>query len=94
LPTPRSPARYVTRVLDQVKAERGLPKVIRTDNGPEFAARTMQIWAAKNGVELQFACLTQLSARQRAAAIRARIEATVVRRAAQVMVKVTGEGAA
>ena len=35
-------ALYVTRVLDQVKAERGLPKVIRTDNGPEFAGRTMQ----------------------------------------------------
>jgi len=31
------PALYVTRVLDQVSAERGLPKVIRTDNGPEFA---------------------------------------------------------
>jgi putative transposase len=28
------PALYVTRVLDAVKAERGLPKVIRTDNGP------------------------------------------------------------
>jgi hypothetical protein len=36
--------------------------------------------------------LTQHSARQRAAAIRARIEATVVRRAPQVMVKVTGGG--
>ena len=41
-------------VLDQVKAERGLPKVIRTDNGPEFAGRTMQTWAARNGVELRF----------------------------------------
>ena len=48
------PALYVTRVLDQVKAERGLPKVIRTDNGPEFAGRTMQDWAAKNQVELRF----------------------------------------
>jgi putative transposase len=48
------PALYVTRVLDQVKAERGLPKVIRTDNGPEFAGRTMQTWAAKNKVELRF----------------------------------------
>jgi transposase InsO family protein len=48
------PALYVTRVLDQVKAERGLPKVIRTDNGPEFAGRTMQQWATKNGVELRF----------------------------------------
>jgi putative transposase len=48
------PALYVTRVLDQVKTERGLPKVIRTDNGPEFAGRTMQDWAARNGVELRF----------------------------------------
>ena len=47
-------ALYVTRVLDRIKAERGLPKVIRTDNGPEFAARTMQTWAAQNGVELRF----------------------------------------
>jgi transposase InsO family protein len=28
------PALYVTRVLDQVKAERGLPKVIRTTTAP------------------------------------------------------------
>lgn len=48
------PALYVTRLLDQVKIERGLPKVIRTDNGPEFAGRTMQTWAANNGVELRF----------------------------------------
>ena len=48
------PAMYVTRVLDEVKARRGLPKVIRTDNGPEFAGRTMQTWAARNGVELRF----------------------------------------
>jgi hypothetical protein len=40
--TPAIPALYVTRVFDQVKAERGLPKVIRTDKGPEFAGRTMQ----------------------------------------------------
>lgn len=48
------PALYVTRLLDQAKAERGLPKVIRTDNGPEFAGRVMQSWAASNGVELRF----------------------------------------
>jgi len=36
--------------------------------------------------------LSALAARQRAAAIRERIEATVVRRASQVMVKVTGGG--
>ena len=48
------PALYVTRVLDQVSAERGLPQVIRTDNGPEFAGRVMQTWAARSGVELRF----------------------------------------
>lgn len=48
------PALYVTRLLDQIKVERGLPKVIRTDNGPEFAGRTMQDWAARNGVEMRF----------------------------------------
>ena len=37
-----------------VKAERGLPTVARTDNGPEFAGRTMQTWVAKSGVELCF----------------------------------------
>ncbi len=35
------PALYLTWVLDQVKVERTLPKVIRTDNGPEFVGRTM-----------------------------------------------------
>ena len=47
------PALYVTRVLDQVKTERGLPKVIRTDNGPEFAGRTMQNWAARNAARVK-----------------------------------------
>ena len=36
--------------------------------------------------------LSAIAARQRAAALRERIEATVVRRAPQVMVKVTGGG--
>jgi len=48
------PALYVTRVLDALKAERGLPKTLRTDNGPEFAGRVMQDWAAKNHIELRF----------------------------------------
>lgn len=33
------PALYVTRVLDQVKAKRRLPKVGRTDNSSEFSGR-------------------------------------------------------
>lgn len=47
-------AAYVTRTLDAIKAERGLPKVIRADKGPELAGRTMQDWAARNAVELRF----------------------------------------
>jgi transposase InsO family protein len=45
---------YVTRILDQVKRERGLPKVIRSDNGKEFCGRAMAIWAHENGVSLRF----------------------------------------
>ena len=45
---------YVTRILDQVKGERGLPKVIRSDNGREFCGRAMAIWAHANNVALRF----------------------------------------
>ena len=45
---------YVTRILDKVKDERGLPAVIRSDNGKEFCGRAMAIWAHENGVALRF----------------------------------------
>ena len=45
---------YVTRILDQIKQERGLPKVIRADNGAEFCGRAMAIWAHANAVALRF----------------------------------------
>lgn len=45
---------YVARVLDQVKHQRGLPKVIRSDNGKEFCGRAMATWAHENGVNLRF----------------------------------------
>jgi len=45
---------YVTRILDRVKQERGLPKVIRSDNGREFCGRAMAIWAHQNSVSLRF----------------------------------------
>jgi putative transposase len=48
------PVQYVTRVLDQIKARRGPPQVICSDNSPELADRTMQAWAARNGVQLRF----------------------------------------
>lgn len=43
----------VTRVLDRLSLTRGLPKVIRTDNGPEFISRAMLTWAHTRGVALR-----------------------------------------
>lgn len=45
---------YVTRILERVKHERGLPKVIRSDNGKEFCGRAMATWAYQNAVALRF----------------------------------------
>ena len=45
---------YVARILDRFKHERGLPKVIRSDNGKEFCGKAMLTWAHENGVALRF----------------------------------------
>jgi len=61
------PALYVTRVLDQVKAERCLPRVICTDNGPEFAGRMMRpgrrrtVWNCASSSCLASRCRTPTS---------------------------------
>ncbi len=34
----------LTRILDTLNATRGLPEVIRTDNGKEFCGRAMLSW--------------------------------------------------
>ncbi len=44
---------YVTRVLDQVGQFRGLPQVIRTDQGPEFSGNALDRWAYRNRVTLR-----------------------------------------
>ena len=43
----------VTRILDRLALERGLPRVLRTDNGPEFCGRAMLAWAHHRGVTLR-----------------------------------------
>lgn len=43
----------VTRVLDQLAITRGLPRILRTDNGPEFCSRAMLTWAHARGVTLR-----------------------------------------
>jgi len=43
----------VTRVLEELAASRGLPQVLRTDNGPEFCGRAMLTWAHERGLTLR-----------------------------------------
>jgi putative transposase len=43
----------VTRVLDRLAVERGLPRVLRTDNALEFCGRAMLTWAHERGVALR-----------------------------------------
>ena len=43
----------LTRILDRLRTDRGLPQVIRTDNGKEFCGRAMLTWAHKQGVTLR-----------------------------------------
>ena len=44
----------VVEVLTRLGEERGLPRTIRVDNGPEFTSRILDQWAYLNGVEFDF----------------------------------------
>ena len=41
---------YVTRLLDQAAIFRGYPKIVRTDNGPEFTSRAFMGWTLSHGI--------------------------------------------
>jgi putative transposase len=45
-------SRRVTRVLDEIIAERGAPQVIRCDNGPELTSRHFLAWCIERKIEL------------------------------------------
>ena len=45
---------HVVRILDQIIEERGIPKYITIDNGPEFRSKALDKWAYKNQVILDF----------------------------------------
>lgn len=47
------PSRRVTRVLDRVIAQRGLPERIRCDNGPELTSRHFLAWCVERRVTLE-----------------------------------------
>lgn len=44
----------VANTLNRIKAQRGLPKTIKVDNGSEFISKAMDRWAYEHGVELDF----------------------------------------
>lgn len=48
------PSERVVEVLERLKESGRLPKSIIVDNGTEFTAKALDVWAYKNGVELKF----------------------------------------
>ncbi len=44
----------VVAELDRLARQRGRPKTLKVDNGPEFAGRMLDQWAHLNGVEIDF----------------------------------------
>lgn len=48
------PALRVIRVLEQLRASRGAPEMIRVDNGPEFVSRKLDGWCKDHKVTLAF----------------------------------------
>jgi putative transposase len=48
------PGLRVARVLERLLLEKGLPKTIVVDNGPEFSGRLLDAWAYQRGVKLHF----------------------------------------
>lgn len=48
------PALRVIRVLEQLREVRGLPEMIRVDNGPEFISWKLEYWCKDNKIELVF----------------------------------------
>lgn len=48
------PALRVVRVLEYLKEFRGLPTMIRTDNGPEFISHVLDEWCRKNKITLTY----------------------------------------
>lgn len=48
------PTLRVIRCLAQIGERRGLPKMIRVDNGPEFISAKLDMWCKENKIQLIF----------------------------------------
>ena len=44
----------LVRVLDEISSERGLPRAIRVDNGPEMTSQAFQDWCEVNKVKIDY----------------------------------------
>lgn len=47
-------AKRLVRVLDLLKSQRGVPKAIRVDNGPEMTAQVFADWCSENNVRINY----------------------------------------
>lgn len=47
-------AERLIRVFERLKAERGLPDMLRVDNGPEFVSHTFVAWCQANGIFIDY----------------------------------------
>jgi len=48
------PGRRLVRVFERLRSERGLPDVLRVDNGPEFLGGEFVSWAESAGMFIQY----------------------------------------
>jgi putative transposase len=48
------PTLRLIRVLEYLREFRGLPKMIRVDNGPEFISPKLDLWCRQHNIELRF----------------------------------------
>lgn len=48
------PSLRIIRVLEQLAQERGLPQMIRVDNGPEFISNQLDVWCKDRKITLAF----------------------------------------
>ncbi len=44
----------VVNILESLKEKGKLPRVLRTDNGPEFTSKTVKAWAEKHGITIDY----------------------------------------
>ena len=44
----------VVQILDSIAKERGFPRMLRCDNGPEFISKVLDKWAYQHAVKLDF----------------------------------------